>query len=404
VKASESPRRRIELCTPEPGESEDEFIGRCVGIHMAKGYPSAQAAAICHSVWGDSISRKGSDRGAEAIRLANGHEVQSSGDWQLILPLGSVHTRRYGRLDITKDFLQRMVDNWRAKVLGERAPFVDVDHDGGEAQGWITDMRVQPNGLAIKVDWTAPGAQKLQQKLYKYFSATIDSATDPASGDEIFPVLVGASLTNQPAIYMLPPAKLSENAPEDDDMPSRGDGLDLSDDEERDMEFTEILKGVPSLTDEQKAQVAKAAGFEVADDTSADVTLSEKVTRMEAEVDGLKAANSALKTQLDKTVKVQVTGERDRIIGLALSEGRMLPKDKAVWEKRYDASPDAMAEVIASLPKVVDLSERGTGSGGEEQSDGYELSEKQRQTLKEAFKLTDAQIDERILGKQPAKK
>jgi len=383
----------------KPGELEKDFVARCIPHHIGKGYNPAQAEAMCHGMWDKSV--KANDR-SEMFALSNGHEVKSSGDWQLILPLGSVHTRRYGRLDITKDFLQRMVDNWKGKVLGERQPFIDVDHDGGEAQGWIRDMRVQPNGLAIKVDWTEPGAQKLTEKLYKYFSATIDSATDPKSGDEIFPVLVGASLTNQPAIYMLPPAKLSDKASEDDQAPAHGDGPEESDEKEFAMEFMEMLKGITALTDEQKAEVAKALGIEPQE--NGELELSDKVTKLGAEVEGLKAANMALKTTLDATTKTVVTSERDRVIGLALSEGRMLPKDKAAWEKRWDAAPAAMGEIIASLPKVVDLSERGTGAGGAEGSEEYQLSEKQREILRTQFKLTDEQIDVRILGKPPAAK
>lgn len=32
-----------------PGETDDELMGRCIGIEVANGYPSDQAAAICYS-------------------------------------------------------------------------------------------------------------------------------------------------------------------------------------------------------------------------------------------------------------------------------------------------------------------------------------------------------------------
>lgn len=37
------------VITRKPGESDDELMGRCIGIEIANGYPSDQAAAICHS-------------------------------------------------------------------------------------------------------------------------------------------------------------------------------------------------------------------------------------------------------------------------------------------------------------------------------------------------------------------
>jgi len=47
----------IKNCTPEPGESEDEFIGRCVGIMESKGRDPSQAAAICHRIWDEPSSK-----------------------------------------------------------------------------------------------------------------------------------------------------------------------------------------------------------------------------------------------------------------------------------------------------------------------------------------------------------
>ena len=36
---------------PKAGESQDEYIGRCVGIEINNGYESSQAAAICYDKW-----------------------------------------------------------------------------------------------------------------------------------------------------------------------------------------------------------------------------------------------------------------------------------------------------------------------------------------------------------------
>ena len=40
-----------EFVEPKSGESEDEFIGRCIPVLLDEGYPQEQAIAICYSYW-----------------------------------------------------------------------------------------------------------------------------------------------------------------------------------------------------------------------------------------------------------------------------------------------------------------------------------------------------------------
>jgi len=40
-----------EFVKPESGESEDEFISRCIPVVIGEGYPEDQAAAICYTYW-----------------------------------------------------------------------------------------------------------------------------------------------------------------------------------------------------------------------------------------------------------------------------------------------------------------------------------------------------------------
>jgi hypothetical protein len=41
----------LEFVSPSAGESEDDFIGRCIPTLLDEGYPQDQAAAICYSYW-----------------------------------------------------------------------------------------------------------------------------------------------------------------------------------------------------------------------------------------------------------------------------------------------------------------------------------------------------------------
>jgi len=36
---------------PNAGETQEEFIGRCIGEEVSAGYEQTQAAAICYSKW-----------------------------------------------------------------------------------------------------------------------------------------------------------------------------------------------------------------------------------------------------------------------------------------------------------------------------------------------------------------
>lgn len=42
---------QVYVAEPKDGESEDEFISRCIDIEINSGYPQDQAAAICYSKW-----------------------------------------------------------------------------------------------------------------------------------------------------------------------------------------------------------------------------------------------------------------------------------------------------------------------------------------------------------------
>lgn len=41
---------------PNRGENKDEFIGRCIGHEVGKGMDQKQAAAVCYSIWEESLS------------------------------------------------------------------------------------------------------------------------------------------------------------------------------------------------------------------------------------------------------------------------------------------------------------------------------------------------------------
>ncbi len=49
---------QVYVVEPNAGESEDEFISRCIGEEINSGYPQDQAAAICYSKWKENKYNK----------------------------------------------------------------------------------------------------------------------------------------------------------------------------------------------------------------------------------------------------------------------------------------------------------------------------------------------------------
>lgn len=50
----------------KPGETEEQFIGRCIGIEIGAGKDQDQATAICYSVWENRNMKKTTQQSVNA--------------------------------------------------------------------------------------------------------------------------------------------------------------------------------------------------------------------------------------------------------------------------------------------------------------------------------------------------
>lgn len=102
----------------------------------------------------------------------------------------------------------------------------------------------------------------------------------------------------------------------------------------------QVLDRVKAALESGKAAETKVAELEAArtEDTK---QFSERVSSLEAET-----------KQLREKDRIR---ERDAIIGGAIRAGRIPVAAQEAWEKRYDAAPSTIAEVIAELPVNEDL-------------------------------------------------
>lgn len=145
----------------------------------------------------------------------------------MLAPLGTWDTAKYGKMEVTRDFADKVIANFDNKVMNEREPFIDDEHKEGESNGWFKKLYVAEvpadsevarygikEALYGDVEWTPPGKEKLGSGLYKYISPHFGVYKDPVSGKEYAPVLKNAALTNIPLFSMMPSLAMSEHVVE----------------------------------------------------------------------------------------------------------------------------------------------------------------------------------------------
>lgn len=297
-------------------------------------------------------------------------------DPQIIIAFGKWATAKYGELEFSPEYCQKIVDHFHAGVMGNRVPFVDVDHDRGEAQGWIKELSVGVDGLYASIEWTEPGVKKVAEKRYRYFSADIGPVKEIRTGEVFDPVLIALSLTNTPVLNILPDVKLSDGLTAGD----KGHKIGLSsvdsghghgtagkpNEVDTMPKFEEILKflqeNIASLTPEQISAIAELVKPK-ADEAleTPEVEMGKKdpapVAMAEGQVQKLLAENSAksdaIKQLSERLIALETEGKaqrREAVIGKALSEGKIKPADRKVWESRFDQTPEIIAGILADLP------------------------------------------------------
>jgi len=108
---------------------------------------------------------------------------------------------RFGReVEITEEDLQAYVATFEQGQAEQDVP-IDVDHERGQAAGWLRGLWVEAGKLLARVDWTSLGRQLVGERLYRYVSASIDTGGK---------VIKSVSLVNFPAVKGLAPVELEE--------------------------------------------------------------------------------------------------------------------------------------------------------------------------------------------------
>lgn len=144
--------------------------------------------------------------------------------WIQVAKVGSFVNPQFGKIDITPDMLNQMIENARTfnpspvdyehlslKPKAERRP------EDCEAAGWFTqdqyELRDSGRTLWALVQWTKEAAQKIRDKKFRYFSPTYAKQyPSHETGKPVGARLLGGGLTNYPFLQGM--AEVSLRAPQ----------------------------------------------------------------------------------------------------------------------------------------------------------------------------------------------
>lgn len=326
-----------------------------------------------------------------------------------ILRVGTMYSRKYGKIVIKQEHLDSIVKHFADNVL-ETIPFVDEEHKRTEgSRGPITKVFTEDGKLYIDVGWNSIGLKLIEDKVYMYLSAHIDEAIDSKTGKVTPWVLLGAAMTNYPVykgqnpLYEL---TLSETPPSTD---KNADGSGSDKNNKGGNPMDEFKKALEALTqamaalpdDAAKEQAKKdavaALGFDYelacgkkTQMSEADVKLAEEaklqLKETSAQVKTLSEENSKLKSQIKasefdaKYLGKKVTAaNRDKFLEL------------------FQLNEKSTSEILDTMPdlKLTDEAGKDNKGGGKEE---FELSEAQAGIAKETgYDVTKPEERKRFL-------
>lgn len=283
-------------------------------------------------------------------------EAGSSDEMQLILPTGTIFSDWYGTLMFTENFMKAMVKN--QSVLKNTIPFLNRDHDRGQACAWAEDIKSSEDGLSVKWDFTSLGKQLVEDKIYKYFSAEIGSAMDVDTGERVYPVLRGCALTNSPVMKNLPDVHLHEVEFIENTLGGK------------EVEFKEIMEALVelNLSDEEKTELSKAAKIVAPKEST---IISDKLEAQKEVVTTLNDKVKSLETAL-------ATFSADRIeakLSEAMKLGVITPANKDKWTVRLAKNFDEFSEILDESKPEVDLGEHGSEEDNNSKESKYKASD-----------------------------
>lgn len=374
----------------------------------------------------------------EGLQLAEGAEPRKE---IMLFPYGQFNHPSYGKLNFDHKFFMNIIENYESNILGTK-PFMDKEHKMGEALAWFNSVPYirQNIGLYAKPDWTDEGKKLTSEKVYMYFSPWYEDYLDPQTKKVHKDCFRGGAATNIPFLKTMPPIsddvkmsdksiimiKLNEinietqsdtggNADEGKSGMSGNDKINTKD-KNMNEKLIALFKKIFSVEEIKDDEIAEKLKKYFEDSANLKKEFEELKTKKELEELKTKKEDKKdvdvkqMSIKLDDTEKrlVNVTKElteqkKNIVVGKALSEGKIIPKDKEYWEKKFMENPNNTSDIIEHLNVSVQLGEAGVDGKGVEitsNDPGAQLVEKAN-VIKLEKKITLAEAMEKARDENP---
>ena len=127
------------------------------------------------------------------------------GDGWFIIEAAGQHPARIDGQRFTQNLTPEVLAQVAAAGVPAEGLPIDRDHlsldarNSTEALGWLRELAVCGGNLAARIEWTPPGLELIQGKIYKHFSTVYPPDAKQVAGGVYTPErLIGLALTNQP--------------------------------------------------------------------------------------------------------------------------------------------------------------------------------------------------------------
>jgi hypothetical protein len=357
----------------KPGESEQEWMGRCVPVKVSEGMEQEQAVAACMAIYKQpaddkaekkrknkmevlidfkkNLERNGWSIGDDKLerlfmelqeQIADAEEPkmslekvkldQSKDKHEIrIFPKKKIFVEKYNyKFDFSEKFFDEIMANFEDPKLFK--PFGDEQHKLGVKFFDIVRLLKKNDGLYAEIELNQLGFQAIKDRQYSYISPQWGKRTD-TDGVKRNNVLMAITLTNIPAL--------------EGELPTLQEQITLT--KGKKMDFDKKLIELSTRLDGFKLQgeIDPAAVMTVLQDA---IVMIDELKAKLVEVTGAKdqAEDMAEEAQAElmKIKKEAEQKETDFYFETAIKEGRILPAEEDKLRRLYTLDKSAVVELV----------------------------------------------------------
>ena len=252
-------------------------------------------------------------------KLASGSEKPTT--WNTLMKLAEGKDMYGEPFKILPANIAQVKRNWDGGI-GPRHLAINFDHKRGKAAGWIQDVKDEKSRLRTLNEWTPSGAKAIADKEYRFLSAEYsEDYLDKKTGQRHGWVLLGAGLTNVPAIIDQEPLMLSDGSKQEV--------------ERRIVFHPDLAKQLSEKNSEEEMNVKKflatlliASGLPAESRKSLGTELEKKLTDKSTEDEVIKLASEAIDAERKKLSDAAAAADAKKLADDKDADAKKLAADK----------------------------------------------------------------------------